>query len=92
MKNQILYLKILKLLHVTEEEMISSCRRPDLADARCLTAAALMKQRFMRQDDVAEFFKTTQGAVSKMLARHKKLLEVDTPYRNKWESILDLFK
>ena len=87
MTNEMLYQKVLKRLGVTEQELRSSCRRQGLVDARCLMAAALMKQPLMTQKEVARIMGTNQGTVSKMLTRHKALLATDPAYRRKWEGL-----
>ena len=87
MTNEMLYQKVLKRLGVSEQELRSSCRRQGLVDARCLMAAALMKQPLMTQKVVARIMGTNQANVSKLLGRHRSLMEVDTSYRLKWEKV-----
>lgn len=87
MTNEMLYQKVLKRLGVAEQELRSSCRRQGLVDARCLMAAALMKQPLMTQKVVARIMGTNQGTVSKMLTRHESLMTVDATYRMKWDKI-----
>ncbi len=87
MTNEMVYQKVLRRLGVTERDLLGNCRRRDLVDARCLMAAALMKQPLMRQKDVAKVLGGTQANVSKMLGRHQNLLEVDAGYRLKWVKV-----
>lgn len=77
---------------VKEKEFRSRNRRQDLVDARCLVAAALISQPFMRQEDVAGILGTTQATVSHMLARHSDLLQVDFTYKRKWETVKSSIK
>lgn len=87
MTNDMLYQKVLRKLGVTEKELLGGCRRQGLVDARSLMAAALMGQPLMNQKDVAQILHTTQGAVSKMLAKHEALMTTDPVYKNKWYNI-----
>jgi len=90
MTNEVIYQRIMRELKVTEKELHSPSHRPALVDARCLISAALMELPLMRQDMVAKMLKTSQGAISKFLSRHKQMLEVDAAYREKWGIILSI--
>lgn len=87
MTNEMLYERVLRRLAVTERELLGHCRRQDLVDARCLVAAALMRQPLTRQQDVAQILGTSQSVVSRWLSRHHDLLETDAGYRWKWSRI-----
>ena len=89
MTNEMLYQKILRRLGVTEHELLGPSRRQGLVDARCLMAAALMRQPLMNQTTVARTLSSTQGAVSKMLTRHDALLDTDHSYRLKWQNLIN---
>ena len=87
MTNEMLYLKVLRKLGVTERELLGRCRRQGLVDARCLMAAALMGQPLMNQKGVARILGVSQAAVCHLLKRHEALMEVDEGYRKKWERV-----
>ena len=87
MTNEMLYLKVLRKLGVTERELLGRCRRQGLVDARCLMAAALMGQPLMNQKGVARILGVSQAAVSHLLKRHEALMSSDATYRGKWELI-----
>ena len=87
MTNEMLFDKVLRRLRLSEKDIRSRRRTQSLVDARCLLAAALMRQPLINQQQVAAILGISQGAVSKMLARHEDLLQVDPLYRNKWNSI-----
>ncbi len=87
MTNEMVYQRVLRTLGVTEKDLLGNCRRRELVDARCLMAAMLMKQPLMTQKDVAKVLGVTQANVSKLLGRHRNLVEVDAGYRVKWEKV-----
>ena len=74
-------------LGVTLIDLQSRCRRVDLVDARCLVAATLMRKPHVRQQDIADLFGISQAAVSKLLVRHRNLVESDRAYRQRWEGL-----
>ena len=73
-------------LRVTSDELLSRCRRQDLVDARCLTAAWMMLLPGIRQRDVAALLTVSQAAVSKFLVRHKDMLYY-AEYQQRWEKL-----
>ena len=87
MTNEMVYLRVLRKLGVTERELLGRCRRQGLVDARCLMAAALMGQPLMNQKGVARILGVSQAAVSHLLKRHEALMETDAEYKNKWNNI-----
>ncbi len=84
MTNEMVYQKVLRALGVTEKDLLGNCRRSDLVDARCLMAAALMKQPLMTQKEVARIMGTNQETVNKMLTKHESLMALDATYKMKW--------
>ena len=69
---------------LSPEELRGGCRRRGLVDARSLVAAAMMEVPDTRQADVAEMLNLSQVAVSKLLKRHRDLLQIDPTYRQRW--------
>jgi len=80
---------MLNAMGVTLEDLQNGRRTRPLADARCMMAAWLKKQPKVRQEDIAEFFGTSQAAVSKMLARHRNLMDYNAVYRTSFEQIIN---
>lgn len=71
---------------VTEEALRSRSHNQDEVDARSMVVAMLMA-RPMRQQDVAPLLGVTQVAVSKLLARHRRMVQYHPPYRRRWNEI-----
>ena len=77
-------------LGTTEEAILSHNRKAKLVDARCMIVAILMERLCARQQDIAPLLGISQAAVSKLLARHKSLLNGFTPrgeYRSRWQAL-----
>ena len=71
---------------VSEEALRSRSHNQDEVDARSMIVALLMA-RPMRQQDVAPLLGITQAAVSKLLARHHRMMQFHPPYRRRWNEI-----
>jgi len=79
--------RLLDALGVTLEELRGKGRRRELADARSLVAAALMRQPFTRQQDVARLLGVGQSGVSYLLKRHRELMKGDPGYRERGREV-----
>ena len=78
--------RMLDTLGVTMEELRSGSRERRISDARTLLAAALP----VTQKQAATLLNCSQAAVSAMRIRHKKMLETNKKYKDKWITILFL--
>lgn len=63
------------MLGVTEQDILSHCRRTELVDARSIIVAFMLKHLGLRQQDVAGLLNISQAAVSKLMTRHQLFLE-----------------
>lgn len=63
------------LLGVTEQDILSHCRKAELVDARSFIVAFMLKHLGLRQQDVAGLLDISQAAVSKLMARHQLFME-----------------
>lgn len=72
---------LLKKLGVKPRDVLSRKRTRLLVDARCQIAATLKSRQQVRQQDIADLFGISQAAVSKLLVRHKNLLQTDRQYK-----------
>ena len=79
--------KVIDLLGVTFEELRGKSIKRRVTDARTLMAAWLHESQHVNQLCIASLINVNQSAVSKMLRRHKNLLECDSAYRKKWSTI-----
>ena len=71
---------------VTEEALLSRSHNQKEVDARSMVVAMLVA-RPMRQQDVAPLLGISQVAVSKLLARHRRMMRFHAPYRRRWNEI-----
>ncbi len=62
-------------LGVTEDDLLSHCRKAELVDCRSMIVAVLMEHAHLRQQDVAPLLDISQAAVSKLLTRHRQLIK-----------------
>ena len=72
---------------MTEEALRSRSHNQEEVDARSMVVAMLMA-RPMRQQDVAPLLGISQVAVSKLLARHRRMMLYHPPYRRRWNEIV----
>ncbi len=80
--------RLLKRLDVTVAELQGGSRMQRLVDARCMVAASLDELQQKSQQDIALILNTTQGTVSRLIARHRDLLESDLRYRQRWNNFM----
>lgn len=73
-------------LGVTEQAILSHCRKTELVDARSMIVAILMNRPHTRQQDIAPLLGISQAAVSKLLARHHALMQY-ADYKNRFAAI-----
>ena len=69
-----------KKLGVKSKDVLSRKRTQKLVDARRMIAATLMRKEQVYQQDIADLFGISQPAVSKLLAKHKDLIQTDKQY------------
>lgn len=74
-------------LGVTVDDILSHCRKTELVDARSMIVAILMNRPHVRQQDIAALLDISQAAVSKLLARHRSLMEYNSFYRQAWKAL-----
>lgn len=75
-------------LGTTEEAILSHCRLVELVDARSMIVALLMERPCVRQQDVAPLLGISQAAVSKLLARHRQMLNYSfSSYKDRWQAL-----
>jgi len=79
--------ELAKKLGVSEQDILSHCRRVDWVDARSMIVAILLNRPHVRQQDVAPLLGISQAAVSKLLARHRRLMEYNSFYRQAWKAL-----
>lgn len=84
--NQVSLAELAAKVGVTEEALRSRSHNQEEVDARSMVVAMLMA-RPMRQQDVAPLLGITQVAVSKLLARHRRMVQYHPPYRRRWNEI-----
>ena len=84
--NQVSLAELAAKVGVTEEALRSRSHNQEEVDARSMVVALLMA-RPMRQQDVAPLLGITQVAVSKLLARHRRMVQYHPPYRRRWNEI-----
>ena len=70
-----------KKLGVKPRDVLSRKRTRLLVDARCQIAATLRARQEVRQPDIADLFGISQAAVSKLLVRHRDLMQTDRHYQ-----------
>ena len=75
-------------LGVTEETLLSHCRKAELVDARAMAVVTMMNRLHLRQQDVAPLFDISQAAVSKLLSRHRSMMETDRDYKERFDQLL----
>lgn len=79
--------ELAKELGVSEKAILSHCRRVELVDARSMIVAILIERPHVRQQDIAALLDISQAAVSKLLARHRSLMEYNSFYRQAWKAL-----
>ena len=89
--NQVSLGELAAKVGVTEEALRSRSHNQDEVDARSMVVAMLMAHP-MRQQDVAILLGVTQVAVSKLLARHRRMVQFHPPYRRRWNEIVSAEK
>ena len=85
--NQVSLAEIAAKVGVTEEALRSHSHNQKEVDARSMAVAMMMCQPRTRQSDVANTLGVTQVAISKLLARHRRMVQYHPPYRRRWEEI-----
>ena len=73
-------------LGVTVDDILSHCRKTELVDARSMIVAVLTNRPHTRQQDIAALLGISQAAVSKLLARHRALMQY-TDYKNRFTAL-----
>lgn len=76
-----------KKLGLKSRDVLSRKRTRHLVDARCMIAATLKTQQQVYQQDIADLFGISQAAVSKLLVRHRNLMQSDRKYKSEFESL-----
>lgn len=79
--------EVARRVGVSEEDVLSHCRRQELVDARSMIVALLQTKGHLLQTQIAPIMDISQAAVSHLITRHRNLLETDKTYANRWTII-----